>query len=328
MPLPVKTPTLIAIAAALGGFATGWLAKPSAPPAEVASAETGDGRAAGGKSPGKSGGALDGKSHERPEQPLVLKSRGSADHPEEDPKASAAVREFDRAFGSSTARQRSSDLNRLVEMLGLSGDQRKAFDTLMTGKREGFKSLQGRGKTPSEMVAEAANAERIFESEVKKILDPEQVQAYDAYKAREKANEIEARALADLGDLLRQVDLSETQRAQALEALRKGRADAMAKLPEGWGLINESLDVLGNSYTNAFDEMSGFLDDPAAMNNPQEVQKRMVEAKRIAAEDRASRLTGILTAAQLGQYRTTQEARTAFIEASAPPVAPPAAKNR
>lgn len=327
MSLPVKTPTLIAIAAALGGFAAGWIAKPSAPPAQV-SAEDGANGGGSGKPGRNAGGALDGKSHDRPEAPLVMKARGNSDHPTEDPKASAAQIEFDRAFGSASERKRMSQLNRMVEAMALSGEQRKALDSLLNGRREGFKDLQGRGKTPAEMVAEAANAERIYESEVKKVLDPEQAQAYDNFKAREKANDIEARALRDLRDLIGQVDLSESQRDKALEALRQGSADAMARLPEGWGLINESMDVMGNAYSDAFDEMSGFLDDPEAMKSPQEIQRRMIEAKRIQAEDRVSRLTGILTPAQLGQYRATQDARTSFMEASTPPVAPPAANNR
>ena len=326
MSLPVKTPTLIAIAAALGGFAAGWIAKPSDPAANVSSAET-DAGDRGGKSPRNTGGSLDGKSHDRPDQPLVLRARGNSDHPEEDPKASAAEREFQRTFSSAGERTRTSRLNRMVEAMGLSGEQRKAVETLLAGRREGFKDLQGRGKTPSEMVAEAANAERIFENEVKRLLDPEQTQAYDSFKAREKSNDIEARALRDLRDLIGQVDLNETQRTQALEALRKGSEDAMARLPEGWGLINESMDVMGNAYLDAFDEMAGFLDDPEAMKSPQEIQRRMVEAKRIQAEDRASRLTGILTPAQLGQYRATQDARTSFMESSTPPP-PPSAQNR
>ena len=315
----MKTPTLIAIAAALGGFAVGWLAKPSGPSAEEIAAAT-DSGGQNGKSPRNSGG-MDGKSREREEAPLVLKARG-AEHPVEDPKASAAEREFQRAFSSAGERTRTSRLNRMVEAMGLSAEQRKAVETLLAGRREGFKDLQGRGKTPSEVVAEAANAERIFENEVKKVLDAEQVQAYDNFKAREKENDIEARALRDLRDLIGHVDLNETQREQALEALRKGSADALERLPEGWGLINESMDVMGSTYLDAFDEMTGFLDDPEAMKNPQEIQRRMVEAKRIQAEDRASRLNGILTPAQLSQYRATQDARTSFLEATNPPPAP------
>lgn len=321
----MKPPTVIAIAAALGGFAVGWIAKPSAPAAQDSVAST----EAAGHNPGKSPGsdAFGGKSHQREERPMVLKPRGE-EHPVEDQKTSIAQQQFERSFGTSMERQRSSDLNRLVEALGLSGDQRKIFDTLLAGRREGFKDLQGRGKTPFEMYQEAANAERIFENEVKKHLDPEQVQAYDDYKAREKTNDIERRALRDLTDLIGQVDLNETQREQALEALRKNSAQAMAKLPEGWGLINESMDVLGNKYLEAFDEMSGFLTDPEAMKSPEEVQKNMVKAKSASAKQRETILAGILTPAQLGQYRATQAARTTFLEASNPPAPTTPFKNR
>ncbi len=322
----MKAPTIIAIAAALGGFAVGWIAKPGGP-SEQDQVAGADAAAQNHGRGGRDGDPLDGKSRQREERPMVLKPRGE-EHPEEDKAASTAQLQFERSFGSSMERQRSSNLNRLVEALGLSADQRKVFDTLLTNRRQGFKELQSKGKTPFEMYQEAASAERNFETEVKKHLDPEQVQAYDDYKTRAKANDIERRALRDLTDLIGQVDLNETQRAQALDALRRNSTEAMAKLPEGWGLINESMDVLGNKYLEAFDDMSGFLTDPEAMKSPEEIQKNMVKAKSASAKQREGILTGILTPAQLGQYRATQAARTTFLEASNPPVPTTPFKNQ
>ena len=66
----MKTSTLVATAAALTGFATGWLLKPSAPPET-----TGD---AGPESrSGKALATASGKSAEREERPLILKARGT-----------------------------------------------------------------------------------------------------------------------------------------------------------------------------------------------------------------------------------------------------------
>jgi hypothetical protein len=74
--------------------------------------------------------------------------------------------------------------------------------------------------------------------------------------------------------------------------------------------------------------MSGFLTDPEAMKSPEEIRKHMVEAKNASAKQRETLLAGILTPAQLGQYRATQSARTTFLEASNPPVPTTPFKNR
>jgi hypothetical protein len=316
--MSMKPSNLIAIGAALAGFSLGWLVKPSGAPAPVtveATPEAGKG----------SRGGLGGKSSERSERPLVLKARSSSGTIEGGEEMTAAERNFQVSFSSAGERSRSAKLNRLSEALGLSDEQKRAMDALLAGRREGFKNLQGKGKTPSEMVAEAANAVRIFEKEVTTLLDDEQKLAYEDFKMREKENDIEAKAATDFADLVRQIDLSPAQRDQAMEAMRTLSAESFAKRPEGWDLMAESMEMMGGVYNSAFDEMSDFLDDPEAMKNPAEIQKRMNEANRTRSEAKVSRLTTILTPAQLAQFRATLDARANFREIS--PV-PPGATNR
>lgn len=316
--MSMKSSHLIAAGAALAGFSLGWLVKPSGTPAPATAESTPEA--------GKGArGAMDGKSRERSERPLVLKARPGSGTVEPSEEMTAAERKFKESFSSAGERTNNARLNRLSEALGLSVDQKDAVNALLAGRREGFKDLQGKGKTPAEMVAEAGNAALIFENELKTLLDEEQRLAYDDFKARERENDIEAKAATDFADLVRQVDLSPAQRDQALEVLRTMSEESFAKRPQGWEVMAESMEMMGGLYSTAFEEMSGFLDDPEAMKNPAEIQKRMNEANRANSEAKVSRLTTILTPAQLAQFRATLDARANFREIS--PV-PPAATNR
>jgi len=311
----MKQTHLIIAGTALTGFALGWLVKPSSAPgqATVQTAEES------GKGAGR-----DGKSHLRDERPLILKARGNGEMTR-DPATSEAERKFKDTFESAGERQRRSKLNRLSEALGLSPDQQSGIDALTAGRREGFRDLQGKGKTASEMVAEAANAERIYEQELRRLLDPEQMEAYQAFQEREKENDVEARAQRQYSDFVGQIDLSASQREQVQDAFRAASEEAMKNRPEGWGVMNDAMDVMGGTYSSVFDEMTGFLNEADVVNDPMEVQKRLVDVRRASAEDMAARLRNVLTPAQLNQYRATMETRANFIEASPTPVVP---KNR
>ncbi len=307
----MKTSTLVASAAALTGFATGWLLKPSAPP--VTSGGAGPEPPA-----GKAAGFASGKSRDRDEGPLVLKARGSGEM-KADPEGASAQVAFERGFQSATERAENARLSRFAEALGLSPEQRATVEVLLANRRDGFRDLSGSGKTPSEIVAAAAQAERRFDDQLAKILDPEQQDAYAALREREKENSIEAKAQRDLADLLGQIDLSADQREQALEALRAGSAEAQAKRPAGWTLMNESMNILGGAHAAVMEEMGEFMGDDEAMADSQEFHRRLAESRRASMEGTLSRLAAVLTPGQLAQYRATLEARTQMVEQFTPP---------
>jgi hypothetical protein len=190
---------------------------------------------------------------------------------------------------------------------------------LLTNRRDGFRELQGSGNDPAESIKQASISEQRFMEEMKKLLDPEQLGALESFKQREKDNAVEAKAQRDVADLIGQVDLSEEQRDQALEAMRKLSETAAARRPAGWGLMNESLGMLGGSQVSVIEDLGSVMDDPAAMKDPQEVQRRLVQAQRATAEARVAALKGILTPGQLSQYRATLEARSAMMEGFTPP---------
>lgn len=313
----------VAIATALLSFAAGWLLKPSGSSGgENASADGSP--AAGGKGTrGGSGDAsLGGKSHLREDRPLVLKARGGGKTEPDEATVSAQVR-FEETFGNAAERAEVARLTRLAEALGLSPEQRATMAVLLANRRDGFRQLQGGGRTPAESIQQAGIAEQNFMEDVKKLLDPEQVAALDDFKQRERANDIEAKAQRDLADLIGQIDLSEAQRDQALEVMRQQSSDAASKRPAGWSLMNEAMGMLGGSQVSVLEDLGDVMGDPSVMNNPQEIQRRLIQAQRASADAKVSALSSILTPGQLSQFRAALEARSAMMEQFTPPPVQP-----
>jgi hypothetical protein len=306
----MKPSTLIATAAALTGFATGWLLKPAgnAPATATAVPEQADGKRL----------PVGGKSRDRDAPPLVLKARGGGEM-KADPGAANAQVTFERGFQNATERAENARLSRLSEALGLSPEQKETMDVLLANRRDGFRDLNGGGKSPSEILAQAAQAEQRFEEQVAKLLDPEQSAALAALREREKENSIEAKAQRDHADLIGQIDLSAEQREQALESLRTGSAEAVAKRPAGWSLMSESMGILGGAHAAMLEDMGELMADDEAMADSQEFHRRLVQSQRAAMEQRIARLTTILTPGQLAQYRSTLEARANMTEQVTPP---------
>ncbi|MCW1886266.1 hypothetical protein OKA04_16130 [Luteolibacter flavescens] len=307
---------VVVTAIALLSFAAGWVIKPTPDAAPDASA-TANGASNTTRGNGGSSGnvRLDGKSSQRP---LVLKQRGTAPAAS-DPELVSAQARFQENFGNAADRAQNARLSRLTEALGLSEEQRQTLAVLLANRRDGFRDLQSSSTNPVDAIQQAGISEQAFMEDVKKLLDPEQVAALDDFKQRESDNRIEAKAQRDVADLIGLVDLSEDQREQALGAMREISEAAAARRPAGWALMNESFGMVGPNQASVLEDLGDVMDDPEAMQNPQEVQRRLIEAQRATAEVRVSALKGILTPAQLAQYRSTLEARSTLMEGFTPP---------
>lgn len=306
--------SLILPATALLAFAGGWLLKPTPQAATTQAPAEG--------TPSRPPGASPAKSRDRESRPLVLKRRGDdavIEDQKADPERAAAEIAFERGFQNATERAEKARLMRIAEALGLSPEQQATMEVLLANRRDGFRDLQGGGKNPAEIVEQAARAERGFQEQVAKLLDPEQAAALSDLRQREHDNEVEARAQRDLADLIGLVDLSPEQRDQALATLRNGSAEAIAKRPEGWSVMNETLDILGGQTASVFEDMGDFMADPESLTNPGEIHRRLVQSQRDATERKLRELAGILTPGQLAQYRATLEARAGFMEQFTPP---------
>lgn len=305
----MKPTVLIAIFTAIAGFALGWLLKPSGQADLKPAADAGASRQAAG-----------GKSHDRKEN-LVLKPRGKVD-PEAmaaDPEAASARIDFQRSIRDARERAAKARLSRFTEALGLSQEQKDAMEALAAGRMEAFQSLAGSGRPAAEMVAGAADAERLFMREAEKILDPEQFDALKAKMEREVEGSIQASALNDLADLSRQIDLSPEQREKAMASLLATSKTAHNQRPEGWQILSESFSIFGGAHSDLLDDMGGMLSDPEALKDPQSIFKYQTEARRKDVEQKIAQLNGILTPAQLTQYRAILNSRLTVMEQAPPP---------
>ena len=315
---------VVVTAIALLSFAAGWVIKPT-PDAIAGGTNTQDGST---KGSGKGGGAdqgeiRDGKISDRR---LVLPKRGApASGPiDATPETVSAQVRFEETFGNASNRAEKARLARLSEALGLSAEQQETLKNMLDIRRDGFRSLQGSSSDPATAIQQAGISEKNFMEDVKKVLDAEQVAAFESFKQREKDNDIEARAQRDVADLIGQIDLSDQQREQALAVMRQLSETAAAKRPAGWDLMNEAVGMLGGSQAAVMDELGGVMDDPSIMKDPQAVQRKLLETQRATAEARVAALKSILTPGQLAQYRANLETRSALMENfTPPPVEPP-----
>lgn len=305
----MKPTVLIATFTAIAGFALGWLSKPGGE-AVTPSADSGQ----------ASGNVAGGKSRERKEN-LVLKPRGAVnpESVEADPEKAASRMDSRRAVEGARERTSKARLSRFTEALGLSQEQKDAMEALAAARSEAFQSLAGSGRPVSEMVAAAADSERLFMREAERILDPEQFGALTAKIEREKEGSIQASALNDLADLSRQIDLSPEQRDRAMASMLEASKTAYNQRPEGWQILSESFSVFDSSHSKVLDDMSGLLSDPEAMRDPQTIFKYQTEARRKDMEEKLSQLNGILTPGQLNQYRAILSSRLTVTEQAPPP---------
>ncbi|QJE97002.1 hypothetical protein [Luteolibacter luteus] len=306
----MKPTVLIATFTALAGFSLGWLLKPAGTAGDASS-----------KGSGESGQVAGGKSHERKDN-LVLKPRGPVMDPESataDPEKSSNRMDSRRSIEAARGRTFKGRLTRFTEALGLSQEQKDAIEALATGRMEAFQSLAGSGRPVSEVVAAAADAERLFMREAEKVLDPEQYDALKAKIAREEEGSIQASALTDLSDLSRQIDLSPEQREKSMAAFLAGSKEAYKQRPEGWQILSESFSVFSGADSDMLDDMGPLLNDPEAMKDPQTIFRYQTEARRKDMEQKISQLGDILTPGQLAQYRAILNSRLTVIEQAPPP---------
>ena len=309
----MKPTALIATFTAIGGFALGWLVKPAPDQASTsqASVETGKSK-------------FDTKSRDRSET-LSLKRRGGSGGGgnnlgvPEDPDKVAGQVGYARSMKSAQEIAENARLGRLSEALGLSVEQQDAMASLLAGRRDGFRELIGSGKTAADMVAEAANAERIFQQEVAQILDPEQLEAMKAKMEREKEGDIHARASRDFADLSSQIDLSPEQREKAMESFVGASKAAFDKRPEGWAIMSESFDMFGGAYSGVMDDTADMLNQPDVLRDPRAMYQYRMQSQQKTVERTLGQLAGILTPAQLAQYRSTLNSRLTMAQKMVPP---------
>lgn len=228
---------------------------------------------------------------------------------------------MEEAFKDAGSARDRSKLIRLAEALGLNSEQLAQFDALLTQQRE-QSPMQVNGLSPRATLEKMAESALAFDVKFRAMLGPEQSAALDALRARQAGNRAEARAQRDLADMIDRVDVSPAQREAVAEVLRTATINDQAKMPAGVSLLMESSFLpgsVGAMSDRSIEAMLALGDDTNAATDPMAVDRRMIELQRERILARATALEGILTPAQLAQYRVTIDIQNAFSEAITPP---------
>lgn len=303
--------TLVAGAAALASFALGWGLKPSMQTGSVSA--TGTTMLASGGHAGEE--PMRGGHSSRP---VISKSSGAPIMPS----AGAAARqpELEKAFRNAGSVRDRAKLVRMAEALDLSAEQLDQFDALLAEQRE-RPVENGPGLTPKARLEKMAESAKAFDARFRALLGPQQTAALDGLRARQVENRTEARAQRELADFIDRVDVSAEQREAVARVLRESAAVESAKLPAGVDLLMETgifPSGVGSISDRSISAMVALGDDHAALTDPSAVSRKMNDLQREKVLSRALELEGILTPAQLAQYRAVAEAQNAFSGTSGP----------
>lgn len=307
----MNSKTLLPVAAALGGFLLGWVVKPAA------MSETDRQAAAGTEGSPAPGKETDNPRNGRPVRPSLSK-RTSASPTAPTENAVQLQQRLDNAFRSAGSARDRARLVRLSEALGLSSEQLDQFDALLTEQRQQAAQPPS-GLSPKDTLDQMAASAKAFDAKFRAMLGPEQSAALETLRARQAENRAEARAQRDLADLIVRVDVSPEQREAVAEVMRAAAVNEQARMPDGAGLLMESSFLTNGSSAmseQAIEAMMALGEDANASKDPLAVGRRMEDLQRNKILARSAALEGILTPAQLAQYRVAAETPNTFV---APP---------
>lgn len=298
------------------GIAVGWALKPQAPaasppPGQMASAPM---RSTTGSRPES------GTRDTPAPRPAAASSR------EEDPAAAAQYASWRRkSLQQASAQREQARVFRLGEALGLNEDQLASVQGLLGQLRTQSQqsARAGTASTGDPMLALQQQAAD-FDAKLRALLTPEQQQRLDDYQQRKVANRAEARACSEMAELLQRVDLNATQFEQAFEVLRRKAQKDYASVSPALATV---LDARGVQFSGLAGDtsISAFAASQAGQpgaNSARTMYESMVERQRLLAGDRISRMAGIFSPAQLGQFRSALEESVTRMEQSLPADSP------
>lgn len=310
----MNSKTLIPIAAALAGFALGWGVRPASRADSVSQSPTGEATKGGSGSGTGSDAARPG----RTSRPVIPKSTLAPVTPTED----VIVRQqrLEKAFRDSGSVRDRAKLVRMAEALGLSTEQLDQFDALLAEQRQ-QPVESSTGLSPKARLEKMAESARAFDAKFRTMLGPEQAAALETLRARQAENRTEARTQRELADFIDRVDVSPEQRDAVAEVLRASATKEAANLPAGTELLMESGYLpsgIGSISDRSIQAIMAIGDDASAALDPMAVSRKMADQQREKILSHAMLLEGILTPAQLAQYRAVAEAQNAFNGAGGP----------
>jgi len=304
----MNSKTLIPVATALVGFALGWGVKPGPTEGNVSDlGKDGTKRTAS----GTIGSSEPGRSV-RPSRPLNPKNSVAPLAPSQD--AVAVQQRLENAFHDAISLRDRAKLIRISEALGLSTEQLDQFDALLAEQRQ-QPAESTAGLSPKARLEKMTQSAKAFDAKFRALLGPEQTAALDTLRARQAANRIESKAQRELADFIDRVDVSPEQREAVTEVLRASAAKDAANLPAGVELLMESGYLpsgLGSISDRSIESMMAIGDDAPSAMDPRATALKMADLQRERILTQAKALEGILTPAQLAQYRAVAEAQGAI----------------
>lgn len=291
----MKSTPLIALATALAGFLGGWLAKPTAVQAPVASQPVPPPA----RTPVPPRPAPDVPVLPPGERPPLQSGQPQVPATPTAPAAAAGMDEAKMA--------------RLVELLGLDEAAQDKLRQILADSRRPFTN-PGKALSSKETLDLVAKAATELDQSLKALFTPEQAATFAALRQRERDNRIEAKAQRDLGRLTEVTDLTPAQRDRILEKLRANHLADLEKLPPAASLMVEtSVLPLGShalpeqsiiALTRTAEVDSG--DDHAAAHD------RMIEQQRRQLDEQLAFLRTVLSPAQVAQFEAAAAQQRAF----------------
>lgn len=314
----MKNSALLAIICIGLGFAAGWIAKPDPKPEpEVASVDKPD---------TKPTRTINKSPNENPEDSKEGKTRmrsfivgGNSQEEELDPETKGAMDNFSEMMKKNQMAKLDARIAILVDKLNLTPGQEAQLRAAMEKHVDAMSGIFDPGQAsgpanPKDMASLLAGDG--LEDTLASILTPEQEEAYDALKKRERENKVEASALKNLAKLSF-LDLSQEQKDAAYDILyseAEKSADngspgnvMMSVMTSGMG-IELDADDLGLSGI-----MDAQFEGDADSTNPGDIMARMKEAQAKKIDEKVNALSSVLDEQQQEQYRKHLESKNSGI---------------
>lgn len=321
----MKPSSIVTPLATLGlGIAIGWFAKPdsqavagpSAPaqaaasaPKPVASSEPASSRSAKSERTAEHKAALEKK-----------KAQSKADIAQEESDAADAKDRMTNAFADSYRKKLEGYLATLDENLNLTPAQKESLKKAIEGQLEEMKKLMSREDAEDNPADFMKNLPPMgpdaLDASLAAILSPEQKTTFDAYKTREKARQVDAKALKKLSNLQGLIEFKEGQRDEVYRILSESAERSLAK-PNPMAAITDAfsggagMNIDMDPYDLGIQQI--FMDSASDMHHLEDGdQKAMAKAFREKIDklidDKVNELKPVLDEAQLEKYR--QELKT------------------
>jgi cell pole-organizing protein PopZ len=214
-------------------------------------------------------------------------------------------------LSNSLAKKDLGFVQRLAELLQLSPEQQQQVLALYHTKRNALNLYQpGEGVTSANMLEKAESAEVKFNQALKVILEPSQVEKYNAFRKQQIENKRMASAQKDFADVLDKVDLNPEQQKSLQAAIQQAAMTKEDQNLDKTRLFDEAYEAMGfGSAGIAMSQTQAANTAILQSTDRVEMAKVLVDERKRATAERIALLSNVLSPAQLSQYTAVLESR-------------------